>query len=58
MPTSTGPISRTISERTTAAPVNKVYTRTIDGVSAPLTVPEPPVTTVTTSSSTRNHTDN
>ena len=58
MPVSSGPITRTITERTRAAPVPKIYTRTIDGVAANITIPEHQPIVEATSSSTRNHTDN
>lgn len=57
MPFISGPILRTISELAVAAPVPKTYTRTIDGVARPLTIPEPSVRTFVTSSSTRNQED-
>jgi hypothetical protein len=58
MPTSTGLVSRTTTDITRAAPVPKVYTRAIDGVAAPITIPEPQPQVLVATVTNRNHTDN
>jgi hypothetical protein len=51
-------VTRVTTDRSQPAPIPKVYTRTIDGVARPMTVPEPQPAVFVTTSTSRVHTDN
>lgn len=58
MATSTGVIARTTTDITRPDPVAKVYTRSIDGKAANITIPEAQLKVLVATTTSRNHTDN